>query len=159
GPVRARRRPRAAAALALGPRRRRAVGAADAPGRRRRRALDRRPAGAAGLRRLVRAAACADGGRLMDLGLRDRVALVTRASKGIGRGIAAGLIAEGAGVAIASRSASEAASEIGARGYSFDSNDLDAVPGLISAVEGDLGPIDIYIANTGGPPGGQDPLG
>ena len=96
----------------------------------------------------------------MDLGLRGRVALVTGASKGLGHGIAAGLAAEGAQVAIASRSAKRieaAAAEIGARGYAFDSDDLDAVPGLIEAVEGDLGPIDVYVASTGGPPSG-DPL-
>jgi len=98
----------------------------------------------------------------MDLGLRDRVALVTGGSKGIGRGVAAGLVAEGARVAIASRSPERiaaTASEIGARGYAFDSGDLDAVPGLIEQVQSDLGPIDVYIANTGGPPGGPDPLG
>jgi 3-oxoacyl-[acyl-carrier protein] reductase len=97
----------------------------------------------------------------MDLGLRDRVALVTGASKGIGRGIAAGLAAEGARVAVASRSEERieaAAREIGARGYVFDSDDLDAVPDLLSRVEADLGPIDVYIANTGGPPAGPDPL-
>ena len=98
----------------------------------------------------------------MDLGLRDRVALVTGASKGIGRGIAAALVAEGARVAIASRSPERiqaAAEEIGARGYAFDAADLDAIPGLLERVEADLGPIDVYVANTGGPPAGADPLG
>ena len=40
----------------------------------------------------------------MDLGLEGRVALVTGASKGLGLGIAAALAAEGATVAISSRS-------------------------------------------------------
>jgi 3-oxoacyl-[acyl-carrier protein] reductase len=97
----------------------------------------------------------------MDLGLRDRVALVTAGSKGIGRAIAAGLAAEGAKVALTSRSqatADDVAAQIdGARGYAFDSDDLDAVPALLDRVEADLGPIDVYLANTGGPPGG-DPL-
>ena len=97
----------------------------------------------------------------MDLGLQDRVALVTGASKGLGRGIAAGLVAEGARVAIASRSEERiraAAEEIGARGYVFDADDPDAAAALADRVEADLGPIDIYIANTGGPPARTDPL-
>jgi 3-oxoacyl-[acyl-carrier protein] reductase len=40
----------------------------------------------------------------------------------------------------------------------FDSADLDAVPGVIDEVESALGPIDVYVANTGGPPAGPDPL-
>jgi 3-oxoacyl-[acyl-carrier protein] reductase len=98
----------------------------------------------------------------MDFGLADRVALVTGASKGIGRGIAAGLVAEGARVAIASRSAERiraTAGEIAARGYVFDAEDPSAADALLDQVEGDLGPIDVYVANTGGPPAGADPLG
>ena len=99
----------------------------------------------------------------MDLGIDGRVALVTGGSKGIGRAIGAALAAEGARVALASRSQERvdaAVAETGAaRGYAFDSEDLDAVGPLIDAVQSDLGPIDIYIANTGGPPGGPDPLG
>jgi 3-oxoacyl-[acyl-carrier protein] reductase len=97
----------------------------------------------------------------MDLGLDGRVALVTGGSKGIGRAIGAALAAEGAQVAIASRSAERieaAAAEIGARGYVFDAGDPAAVPGLLDEVQADLGPIDVYIANTGGPPAGDDPL-
>jgi 3-oxoacyl-[acyl-carrier protein] reductase len=98
----------------------------------------------------------------VDLGIAGRVALVTGASQGIGRAIAAELAAEGVRVAVASRSRErieEAARQVGARPYVFDAGDLDAIPGLVDAVERDLGPIDVYVANTGGPPAGEDPLG
>jgi 3-oxoacyl-[acyl-carrier protein] reductase len=98
----------------------------------------------------------------MDLGLDGKVALVTGGSRGIGRAIAQALAAEGADVAITSRdpeAAQAAAGAIGANAYTFDSGDLGAVDGLVDAVRRDLGPIDVYVANTGGPPVGADPLG
>ena len=84
----------------------------------------------------------------MELGLAGRVALVTGASRGIGRAIADALQDEGCLVARASRSSA----------YTFDSADLAAVDPLVDAVEADLGPIDVYVANTGGPPRFDDPL-
>src|SRR5690242_15689879 len=100
--------------------------------------------------------------RAMDLGLEGGVARVTGGSRGVGAGLGAGRAAEGARVAVAARdeaAVEEAAASIGGFGRAFDSNDLDAVPALVDAVESELGPIDVYIANTGGPPGGPDPLG
>jgi 3-oxoacyl-[acyl-carrier protein] reductase len=92
----------------------------------------------------------------MDLGLNGRVALVTGASKGIGRGIAAALAAEGARVAMTSRSeerVSQAASEVGAAAaFAHDSEDVDGAPAVVDQVEKALGPVEILIVNTGGPP-------
>ena len=97
----------------------------------------------------------------MDLGIGGRVALVTGASQGIGRAIAAELAREGARVAVSSRSREKidaTASEIGATGFVFDSHDLDAAPDLLADVERALGPVEILVCNTGGPPGDPDPL-
>ena len=96
----------------------------------------------------------------MDLGLEARVALVTGASQGIGFAIARALAAEGAQVAMSSRSRDSieaAAGEIGARAYVHDMTDLDGAPALVESVEADLGPLAVLVTNTGGPPGG-DPL-
>ncbi len=98
----------------------------------------------------------------MDLGLEGRVALVTGASKGIGRGIAAELVAEGARVAISSHSPERieaTAHELGAVGLVHDAADVDGAAALVAEVEDRLGPIDVLVCNTGGPPGGPDALG
>ena len=97
----------------------------------------------------------------MDLALAGSVALVTGASKGIGRGIAEALAAEGASVAVASRSRErieETAADIGAEPFVFDSGDLDGAPWLVRNVEERLGPIDVLVTNTGGPPPDPDAL-
>ena len=98
----------------------------------------------------------------MDLGIDGKVALVTGASKGIGRAIAAALAAEGANVAISSSSRERidaAAADVGATAFVLDSADLDAIPATVEEVEHALGPIDILVCNTGGPPANADPLG
>ncbi len=98
----------------------------------------------------------------MDLGLQGRVALVSGASQGLGRAIAAELAAEGATVAISSRSREKvdaAAAEIGATGLVWDTDDVDGAGRLLDEVAAALGPVDVLVCNTGGPPAGADPLG
>jgi 3-oxoacyl-[acyl-carrier protein] reductase len=102
----------------------------------------------------------------MDLGLNGRVALVMGSSAGIGLGIAEALAREGARVAVVSRSrgrAEEAAATIAgveagistsgaAAPFVADTDDLDRLEELPAEVEAALGPIDILVPNTGGPP-------
>ncbi len=98
----------------------------------------------------------------MDLGIAGRVALVLGASQGIGRSVAAELAAEGARVAIASRSLERlrgVAEEIGATPFAHDNANLDGVPALIDTVREKLGPVELLVTNTGGPPANADPLG
>ena len=95
----------------------------------------------------------------MDLGLGGRVALVMGASRGIGRAIAATLAREGARVAISSRSAEKlevAAADIGGGATPFvaDASDLDRLATLPGEIAAALGPIEILVTNTGGPPFG-----
>jgi 3-oxoacyl-[acyl-carrier protein] reductase len=93
----------------------------------------------------------------MDLGLRGKVALVTGASKGIGRGIAEELAAEGANVAISARGKAaldEAVEALEARGVRAVGIPADAaVAGDVEeVVQGTLdafGRIDILVNNAG----------
>lgn len=95
----------------------------------------------------------------MDLGLEGRVALVMGASRGIGRAIAAALAREGARVAISSRSREKLEEAVAAidgdlAAFAADASDLNRVAELPGEVAETLGPVDILIANTGGPPFG-----
>jgi 3-oxoacyl-[acyl-carrier protein] reductase len=95
----------------------------------------------------------------VDLGIEGRTALVMGASRGIGRGIAEALAREGVRVAISSRSEDSleeaaAAIEGEVRGFAADTGDLDRLRRLPGEVEEVLGPVEILVANTGGPPVG-----
>ena len=95
----------------------------------------------------------------VDLGLEGRTALVMGASRGIGRGIAGALAREGARVAISSRSEESLEAAAGemdgeVRAFPADTADLDRLRRLTGEVADSLGPIEILVANTGGPPGG-----
>lgn len=94
----------------------------------------------------------------MDLGLTDTRALVTAASKGLGRACAAALAAEGSRVFISSRDKSRLAEvelEIGAAGHLAADMSQPGQPerAVAAAVEA-LGGLDILVSNAGGPPPG-----
>jgi 3-oxoacyl-[acyl-carrier protein] reductase len=95
----------------------------------------------------------------MDLQIAGRTALVTGASGGLGLAIARGLAAEGVKVAISSRSREriDAAAEAighGAEPFVCDMKDHEARAALVGQATSRLGPIDILVINSGGPPSG-----
>ena len=100
----------------------------------------------------------------MDLGLEGKAALVTAASKGLGRAIATELAREGARVVISSRdegslaaTASGVREETGAE-VEYRAADLTQaadIEALVAHAVDRFGGIDILINNTGGPPTGR----
>jgi 3-oxoacyl-[acyl-carrier protein] reductase len=99
----------------------------------------------------------------MDLNLKGRVAVVNAASRGIGRGIAEALAAEGARLVISSRSpdaiertAAQIAAEFGAEVHPVAAD--VAKPGtaelLVHAALDRYAGLDILVNNSGGPPNG-----
>jgi len=105
----------------------------------------------------------------MDLGIKGKIALVMASSRGLGQAMAVSLAREGVRVAVTGRNPEglqKSVELIQAAGgealaLSWDLSDASVIDGLVSRVEQELGPIDILINNTGGPPptlaAGQDP--
>ncbi|MEH2470852.1 3-oxoacyl-[acyl-carrier protein] reductase [Nitrobacteraceae bacterium AZCC 2161] len=105
----------------------------------------------------------------MDLGIKDKVALVLGAGGGLGSAIATTLAKEGARVALADIDAAavdRVVAEIkqaggNAMAVAFDLADRAAMDVRVTAIEAGFGPVDILVNNTGGPPptpaAGQDP--
>ena len=99
----------------------------------------------------------------MDLGLKDQVALVAAASKGLGKAAAMAMAKEGAKLAICARSelldqtAEQIRSGTGAEVLAIraDVTDQKQVDALVAKALAEFGQIDILIANCGGPPPGD----
>ena len=96
----------------------------------------------------------------MDLGIEGRVALVTGASSGIGEAVALSLAAQGVKLAVAARRAerlkdvARRAREAGAaqaHAFEVDLGDADSIDRMQAAVRSELGPVEILVANGGGP--------
>lgn len=93
----------------------------------------------------------------MDLGLAGKVVLVTGASQGIGLACAEAFAAEGARVALCSRSrdrlvaAEQALAQRGHAVASFPADLVDraAGPALVAAVEARLGPVEVLVNSAG----------
>ncbi|MEU1571958.1 SDR family oxidoreductase [Streptomyces collinus] len=95
----------------------------------------------------------------MDLGLKDRVYVVTGATRGLGNATARQLVADGAKVVVSGRddkSVAEAAAELGpnAVGVAVDNADPDAAALLIGAAREHFGRFNGVLVSVGGPPAG-----
>ena len=97
----------------------------------------------------------------MDLGLRDRVAIVAASSEGLGRAVAMGLAREGAKLALCARTkatleatAAEIRNSTGADilAVPVDVTVYDQVRRFVSETWERFGRVDIAVTNAGGPP-------
>lgn len=100
----------------------------------------------------------------MDLGLKNKIAMVGGASKGLGFAVAHALAAEGAQVCIASRdpdgigrAAQKIAGDTGSNvvGIAADLSTSDAINRWHAEALKQFGGVDLLFANTGGPPAGK----
>ncbi|MBV7249096.1 MULTISPECIES: SDR family oxidoreductase [Streptomyces] len=95
----------------------------------------------------------------MDLGLKDRVYIVTGATRGLGNATARALAADGAKVIITGRdekAVTEAAAELGpdALGIAADNADPGAAQRLVDTARERFGRLDGILISVGGPPPG-----
>src|ERR1044072_9410348 len=99
----------------------------------------------------------------MELGLKNKIAMVGGASKGLGYAVAHALAAEGAVVSIASRDeeairrgGETITRDTGARvlDNAADLSRADAIAQCHAATLKECGGVDLLFANTGGPPAG-----
>ncbi|MFJ4815084.1 SDR family oxidoreductase [Streptomyces sp. NPDC088801] len=95
----------------------------------------------------------------MDLGLKDRVYVVTGATRGLGNATARQLVADGAKVVVSGRdekSVAEAAAELGpnAVGVAVDNAAPEAAARLIGAAREHFGRFNGVLVSVGGPPAG-----
>ncbi|NUP23732.1 MAG: SDR family oxidoreductase [Streptomyces sp.] len=95
----------------------------------------------------------------MDLGLKDRVYVVTGATRGLGNAAARELVADGAKVVLTGRDeerVAAAATELGpnAVGLAVDNADPSAPTRLIAAARDAFGGFDGILVSVGGPPAG-----
>lgn len=92
----------------------------------------------------------------MELGLRDRTAIVCGASSGMGLAISEALAAEGANVAMFARreQLAEEAERIGALAVRGDLTDPAHLEALVERTLDAFGGIDVLVLNGGGPPPG-----
>ncbi|MER6914947.1 SDR family oxidoreductase [Streptomyces sp. NPDC000594] len=96
----------------------------------------------------------------MDLGLKDRVYVVTGASRGLGNATARALVAEGAKVVISGRdepTVRNAAEALGpdAAGIAVDNADPEGAERLIAAARAHFGRFDGVLISVGGPAPGS----
>lgn len=100
----------------------------------------------------------------MDLGLKDKVALVAAASRGLGRAVAEELAAEGARLVLCARdpatlaeTAASIADSTGAHVLAVPSDvtDVDQIARVVQSGNERFGRIDILVTNAGGPPAGR----
>ncbi len=103
------------------------------------------------------------GGAKMDLGINGKIALVTAASRGLGRGCAEQLASENCRVAICARdeaAVKQVAADISTAtdseviGIGADVSQIEDIDRLLAETRQSLGDPEILVTNAGGPPPG-----